>query len=337
MKKYFWFILFLVIFSFTYPTDSKIIEIWQKTMKYGVSSQRAAVIKTIEDGKSSDAYNLIQDALISDPNPDIRGAAAYSLINLKINSDSLWNSSLATETNSDVLRKVVFGVSELKIKSAGPKMFDILTNRISNPRESMLSATIIRSIGSIGYKPAGDFLFSTLSNLEFSPEIRGAAAVSLGDLGDPKYIPSLKSFVENPGEVKEVRMYSAFALGKSGDKKSLTILMPIIENETEDINVRLWAIAGLGYIKDPSVTEKLITLVKVDNVRIRLEAVKALGVLKNDSSVDILTYKALYDPELAVKKEAEKALQNMGIDVKKLGNEQTNTAPANTNKMTSTK
>ena len=299
--------------------DQKTVEYWQKTMKYGVSGQRQAVLKSIEDNKATEAYSLIQDALLQDPNPDIRGNAAYSLIKLKSGDDSLWLKSIGTETNSDVLRKVVFAISELKIKTAGPKLYEKLTNIIDNPKETQLSAVIVRSLGGIGYQASGDYILSVLSNIETSAEIRGAAAIALGDIGSSKYIPALKSLLENVGELKEVRMYSAFAIGKTGDKQAIGILSPYIENEIEDINVRLYSIAGFGYLKDPTVIQKLISFLKTDNVRVRLEAVKALGNLKDSSAVEILTYKALYDPELAVKREAKKALQDMGIDVENLG------------------
>lgn len=134
-------------------------------------------------------------------------------------------------------------------------------------------------------------------------------------------------------------MYSAFAIGKTGDPKALDILSPYIENESEDLNIRLWSIAGLGYLSGDTVTEKLIAFAKVDNVRIRLEAVKALGKLKSNAAQDILAYKALYDPEPAVMKEAKTALQNMGVDLETLGKNQTNmislktTAPVSTNKI----
>lgn len=308
----------LFAFSISFGTESALLENWQNTMKYGISSQRSAVIKAIEDNKATDAYHLIKEALVDDPNPEIRGIACYSLINLKINDETLWNKSLSDEKDTEVLRKVVFGVSELKIKSAGPKVFSILNDHIKDSKQSALCSSAIRSLGSIDYKPASDTILGLLTNIEMTPDIRGSAAIALGELGSSKYLPVLKEILENIGEVNEVRTYSAYAIGKSGDDKALEILSPYIENEKEDLNIRLWSISGLAYIHSPEVPKMLIRFSKVDNIRIRLEAVKSLGKLKSAEATEILKYKAIYDPDLGIRREAKTALQNLGVDVEKL-------------------
>lgn len=310
-------------FSAAYATEAGVLESWQKTMKFGISSQRTAVIKAIEDAKATDAYNLIQDALLNDVNPEIRGTAAYSLINLKIADDTLWNKALSSEKDPEVLRKVVFGINELKVKSAGPRLYSILTNSLDDPKRSALIATTIRAIGSIDYKPASDKVLFILTNIEMAPEVRGAAAIAVGELGSGKYIGILQGMLENIGEAGDVRMYSAYAIGKSGDAKALEILTPYIESEKEDLNIRLWGIAGLAYVNSPKVPEMLIRFSKVDNIRIRLEAVKSLGKLKSAEATEILKYKAIYDPDLGVKREAKTALQGLGVDVEKLVQEAT--------------
>jgi HEAT repeat protein len=313
-------IIFLLVFIFTlaFSLDPKLLEHWQKTMKYGISSQRSAVIKAIEDNKTTEAYFLINEALVNDPNPDIRGTAAYSLVALKINDEKTWLGALENETNSDTLRKIVYGISELNIKTAGPKLQMILNNRIKEPKESQLNSVVIRAIGTVGFKPSADYILGILTNIEYNTEVRGAAAIAIGDIGDKSIIPVLKALVQNTGEVKDVRMYSAYAIGKTGDPSAISFLSPYIENESEDLNIRLWCIAGFAYIKNSEAAEKLIAFTKVDNVRIRTEAVKALGKMKESSSEEILKYKALYDPDFTVKREARKALQDMGVDVDQL-------------------
>jgi HEAT repeat protein len=334
--KKFPFLFFIFFFlSSAFSVDPSILEQWKKTMKYGISSQRSAVIKGIEDNKASDAYGLIEEALKSDPNPEIRGSVVYTMINLKIDKEGVWLSALSSESNSDVLRKMAFGITELKVKNAGPRLFEILTNRIQNTKDSVLCASLIRAIGTIGYQGANSFIISLLTNVEYTPDIRGAAAIAVGELGDVKMIPVLQNLLENTGEIKEVRMYSAYAIGKTGDKQALSVLSPYIENENEDLNIRLWSIAGLAYVKDPSVYNVLVRFVKVDNVRLRVEAIKAFGNLKDKNAEEILIFKALYDPELSVKREAKKALQNMGVDVDKLDKSTVSSSNSNSSSVSS--
>ncbi|MCX7821159.1 MAG: HEAT repeat domain-containing protein [Brevinematales bacterium] len=316
MKKFLF--IFLINYSFLFPVDEKVREYWKKTMEYGVSGQRTGVIKSIEENKSQEDYYLIEKALVSDINPDVRGYAAYSLINLKIAKPDVWINALQNEKDTEVLRKIAYGISELKISNAGPVLYNQLTNRIENQKETLLVATIIRAIGEIGYKPSSQYLANILSNITYPNEIRSAAAIAIGSFNDEANIPLLQQILENPGEAKEVRMYAAYGIGRTGSQKAFDILSPYIENEKEDLNIRLWSISGLSFVKGEKSIQKLIDFSKVDNVRIRLEAIKSLGKYeKNDRIIEILKYKADFDPEFAVKKEAKKALQNMGIDLDK--------------------
>ncbi len=287
-------------------------------MNYGISSQRSGVIKAIEDSKADAAYYLIRDAMQKDISPDVRGDAVFSLINLKINDQNLWLSALASESNSDVLRKIVFAVSELKIKSAGPGLYVLLTNYIDNDKAKDLSSGIIRTIGDIGYNAAAPEILDILTNIDYGSEVRSSAALSLGNIGSGKDVSILSNILENTGENKDIRMFSAFAIGKIGNSQAINILTPHIENEKEDINIRLYSIAGLSYIKDKSVFSKLVEFTRSENARIRVEAVKSIANSPDKKdAVEILKYKAVYDPDFDVQKEAKKTLLSMGIDIDK--------------------
>lgn len=315
--------LFILICTLAFSVDKKTLEYWEKTMKFGISSQRSAVIKSIEEKKATEAYFLIEKALLSDPNPDIRGNASYSLINLKIDKEELWNKALNSEVNSDVLRKIVYGIGELKIKSIAPKLYPILMSKITNQKETDLCATIIRTIGILEHKEENDNIVNILTNIEYNNDIRSSAALCLGYLNDSKNISVLSKILENPGESIELRMYCAFAIGKTGDPQAISILTPYIENEREVLNVRLWAVAGLSYVNYPGVFEKLIQFTKTDNTKIRIESIRALGRLANNpEAIELLKYKARYDPEPTVQKEAINVLKKMGIDIEKIKKEE---------------
>lgn len=327
MKKIF-VTFFLLTFVLMFAVDDQVREYWRKTLEYGVTSQRIGVIKAIEQNKSVEDFPLIEKALISDINPEVRGYAAYSLINLKVSREELWINALKNEKDPEVLRKIVYGISELKIKGSGPHLFNELTNRIDNPKNSLLVATIIRAIGEIQYKEAANYINGLLTNILYPLEIRSASAIAIGNFADESFIPVLKNILDNPGEPKEVRMYCAYGIGKSGSLKAFDVLAPYIENEKEDLNIRLWAISGLSFVKGDKVLEKLIDFTKVDNTRIRMEAIKSLANYgKNDRVIEILKYKSEYDPEFAVKKEAKNSLQKLGVEL-----ESTNATVSSTNK-----
>jgi len=318
MKKnfLFTFILLFVNLTFISAVDEKVREYWKKTLEYGVSEQRIGVIKAIENSKSTEDYLLIEKTLLSDVNPNVRGYAAYSLVNLKITNEDLWVNALKNEKDPEVLRKIVYGISELKIKSAGQYLFIELSNRIEEKGQNLLLATIIRAIGEVEYKSAFDFLSGILTNLLYPNEIRSASAIAIGNFADERSIPLLQAILENPGESGELRMYAAYGIGRTGSPKAFDILAPYIEDEKVDLNIRLWGISGLSYVNDKRVVKKLIDFTKVDNMKVRLEAIRSLSRYeKSQEVIEVLKYKALYDPEFSVKKEAKNLLKKLGIDV----------------------
>lgn len=310
---------FLFVPLFVFSLDKKILKTWEDTMKYGISSQRAQVIQSIESGKVSEAYHFIKEALVNDPNANVKISAAYALISLKISNQVTWNQALNNEKDNKVIQKVVFGITELGVRSAAPKIFELATNHIKNTKARQLSGSLIKALGKLKYAASEPFIISILTNVDQPDQLRSSSAIALGDIGAGNAVGILSNLIQNPGENLSIRMYSAFALGKTGKPAALNILYPIISNEKEDLNIRLYALGGLGYVDSKEVRTKLRELTKVDNARIRFEAVKALGVQKDKGAQEILTYKALYDPKMSVRKEAKKSLQAIGVDVDNLG------------------
>jgi len=304
--------------TIAWSVTDRVMEEWKKTLRFGISSQRSAVIKAIQDSKTVDAYPLIEQELTNDDSPDVRSLCAYALVDLKVSNESTWISSVTVESNSDVLQKSAFAIGELKVASAGPRLFDILTERITNAKDSMLCTVIIRTLGDLAYKPSASYLLDILTNIADSVDLRDSAAIALGGMADSSYIPVFESILQNTGEVKEVRMYSAYAMGRTGDPKVLATLGPIVDDEMEDLNVRIYAIAGLAFVKNESVFPRLLSFSRSDNLRVRQEAVKSLGNYSNAQSIEVLTFKALYDPETVVKTEAKKALQGLGVEIPEL-------------------
>jgi HEAT repeat protein len=308
-------IVFLLVFisGFLYALDPALINHWKETMKYGIASQRAAVIKSIEDSKAPEVYNITEEAMVNDINPDVRGSAVFSLITLKIKDEKLWLGALNTETNTDVLRKIVFAISELGIKSAGKRLLSLLTNNIDDTHQIDLSSGLLRAIGGLSYREALPEVLGILTNIGYDTELRSSAAIAIGDIGKESEITILSNILENTGENKEIRMFSAFSIGKTGSLKAIGILTPVIENEKEDLNIRLYSISGLSYVKDKSVFNKLVEFTESENPRIRLEAIRSIARSPDvRDAEELLRFKSSYDPDPDIQKEAKNTLKSMG-------------------------
>lgn len=297
----------VILFAVTQET----VDQWKLVMEYGVSDQRSKVLTAIEGGKVSDAYFILEDALINDDNAKIRGQAAYAMINLHLSNQAVWLAALNKENDNDTLRRVVYGIGQLHVDGAGPRLLTTLSNALSGP-DNFLTAAILRTIGDVAYKPAEAVTFNVLTNFTLNEDVRGAAAEAIATIGSPASLLKLRDIVANPGESRLVRMHCAYAMGKSGDPEVLSIIFPIVENDDEDIYIRQWAMSGLGFINTPEVVKKMIDFCKVDNKIIRKQAVQTLGKLKAKEAVQVLLFKAQFDDEEDIRIEAINSLGAIG-------------------------
>jgi HEAT repeat protein len=106
------------------------------------------------------------------------------------------------------------------------------------------------------------------------------------------------------------RMYAASALGEIGDARALPALRELLT--AQDALLRTYAAAALAGFALPEVEAALQDGLRDGNARVRQAAAKALARKDAQKSVDILIYKARYDPERAVRLEAIRSLGAIG-------------------------
>lgn len=298
--------------------ETQKLEQWTKTIQYGISSQRLSIVKKIREDKSSNALTLLETSFLQENNNTIKEEIIYTFIDMNYNSNTqFWNDIFENEQNLIVLQRAAYAVELMDIPIANA-IYTALNDRLTDPKAMRFNASAIQALGKLKAPEALPIITELATNITNHQDLRSASVVALGMYQDETLIPLLESFLTNTTESRVIRRYSALAIGRTENPQAITILTPIATNEQEDQTIRLNSIAGLGYVGNEELIPTLELLTKSDDTAIRTEAVKSLGKMKASSAQNILEYKAFSDPEAIVRREAKKALQEMGIDINEL-------------------
>lgn len=136
---------------------------------------------------------------------------------------------------------------------------------------------------------------------------REEAAKALADLGDPNTLEELLTAIED--DYWAVRVQIGWAFGKIGGERAIEGLIVLFNDSMMEVQAEaVLAMASMGQNTVP----KLITCLKDERWRVREQAAKSLGLLKDSQAVQGLMIVAGRDRDGAVKSAAAEALGRIG-------------------------
>lgn len=268
------------------------------TLKDRNSNVRDKAAKTL--GKIGDlkaVQPLIQT--LKDPDQCVRGTAAYALGNMRSSKAVPPLIQTLRDPKSYVRREVARALGkmgeiaieqlvntlkdpneEVKIiviialgDIGGPKVVEPLINTLKDPSKIIRMASIRALIktGKLAIKPL-------IHNLKFSEDYcQEAAAVSLGEIGDPKAVePLIQSLDSSNWKVKKA---SIKALCKIGNPKSVKFIIKALEDPNDD--VRLVAAVALGKLGNSQALKPLNKALEDENIFVQKAAKKSLNKISN--------------------------------------------------------
>lgn len=140
-----------------------------------------------------------------------------------------------------------------------------------------------------------------------SPEVRKAAALALGNIGDEDSADALKGLLN--GSSGEVRASMLLALGKTGSEDSFDVLVSSLGDKDPVIRAR--AAEALGELGNPKATPHLAKLLEDGNADVREAALEAIALL-GDASASGALVAALASKDASLRVAAVKALGRSG-------------------------
>ena len=254
--------------------SSALVETVTELLNTDDALTRGYAVQALGAMRARSRVNTLLDLLTHDPNPFVRGRAAYSLGRLRIRRAAgaliaalndpdydvrTWAAwalgPLGRSTAVDALvraaredpAEIVRGAATLALSDFNnPHVLDTLTIMLRNDPNDFVRRSAAWSLGWFRDQAATVTLITALAD-DRAPQVRGSAAEGLGNRGDSRYLGHLlKSLHEDPAH--EVRAEVARALGQIGD---LQTLQPLLEafNESPHELVRdgiveaLWALS----------------------------------------------------------------------------------------------
>lgn len=161
-------------------------------VRYAAVSQMA----TLGEQDRETALHRLREVLKTDPEPDVKAAAADAL-------------------------------GALKFKEA----YDDLAEAYHLTQEWLLQFSIIAALGELGDARSFELLQEAIQS--DNPLIKTAAIGSFGELGDPRAVEILAPFMNDPDW--QVRMRLAQALGHLGGEKARELLEQLANDEAEQV------------------------------------------------------------------------------------------------------
>jgi len=187
------------------------------------------------------------------------------------------------------------------LSSAGPVLEELGRQIEDRSRPTLERLELIRTFGVWASAEARPPLVAVLKDPQ--PEIRAAAAQSLGWPGNDEAVPALRERVETPGELAVVKAAAVRSLGRIGDRSVRALVIATIADPDAAVReAALWSVA-LGSLTDP--TDRTAYLIQFAESRgfdgqSRVEAIRALASVKEVRVVESLSRILESEPRLKI-------------------------------------
>jgi len=281
-------------------------------LRYGIDSQVIGVLEKLKEEKSetltTEAEGLFRSTLNTKvklavlsyfSGIDYSGALEMVLEFLEnSNPDELPNDLIAASV------RYIADSSEGSIKNA----VDLLME-LSRHDDALVAGAAVEALGTCNEDECIDFLMELYKDDETSTTLRCSILTSLGIMEARKAVQMMEDIVEDVDEEQSLRWKACEALGNIGDKKSLPVLRSALGSD--DSYLRSYAVGALKSFEGAEVEELLMEALKDSFWRVRVSAAETLGARKAEEAVPILEFKAEKDPEEPVRLAALQALGNI--------------------------
>jgi len=184
-------------------------------------------------------------------------------------------------TGSDSLQYIS---AQLLGEIGDPRARQVLKGLVGDSNEHVRRAAVV-ALGSMADRETVEYLTATLSQ-DTLPDLRAAAAESLGESGDSLAVPALVLALEDT--VPSVRKQAVVALHRLWMPQVASALARVLVEDEQEI-VRFVAAQSLGQRRAVSARDALRAALSDTSVWVRAEAARSLGMLGDATVIEDLT------------------------------------------------
>jgi HEAT repeat protein len=288
--------------------QSEDLEGWRQILRYGIETEVLSAIKQIGDS----GEQALNGELLELVRPESSRALLQAVLELfggqeLPDAETRVRGMLAGEAQDDPRRLLPLIRYLAAIRSHAAEQ--VLLPFLDSANEQVALAAI-GALGALGGPASGQRLLELLTDPQYPEGLKPQLILSLGKLKFAPAMDELLRIIGNPDGNKVWRMYAAAALGDIGDNRAVPTLRTLFADP--DSLLRAYAASALAKFDMSEVEGALQEGLRDSNVKVRLAAAQALANPEAINSVDILIYKARKDPERQVRAQAIESLGVIG-------------------------
>ncbi|MDZ7268594.1 MAG: HEAT repeat domain-containing protein [candidate division KSB1 bacterium] len=180
--------------------------------------------------------------------------------------------------------------------------------------EEIVRAVAARALTAFPREEVVEALLGRLADNREVPEVRAQAALSLAEIGGVnrglwhQIMPQLRQMLTEPSKSLSTRLLAGMVLARRGNAEGRELALQ--HANIEDPFTRGLAISTLGLTGEEQALPFIVAASRDDNWRLRLQAVEALGQLKDPRGLPAL-YKAKDDANELVREAARAAIERI--------------------------
>jgi HEAT repeat protein len=211
----------------------------------------------------------------------------------------------SAESRPDILISVLEYLSEIENSVPVDKIQPLL-----DLRDSRVSSATIKYLGRKGNEESAKVLIDKFSRDGSSNQEKSEIILALGEMKSKTALTLLIEILEDEDEDLTLRRFACDSLGKIGDPSGLGSIKKALESK--DNLLRAYGVYALGNFPGPETEDSLISYLRDSFPRVRELAAQKLGELKTEKATEILIFRARRDPEKRVKSASFLALSRIG-------------------------
>ena len=297
----------------------KKLELLKSHIRYGSMKIRVQAIDRIPELKPEeqpDFVDILKMLAINDLDPAVRKQSVEVLGKVgDSSSDAVLEQALA-DKNFDVKEQAVRSLGKRDARQASKSLFELLKGEDFSTDDRFLIG-LIDVLGRFQYTEAADFLQKKAEEKTVHIDTRRKILLYFGQAEASGASDFLLKTVQNELEDVTDRAYAVNSLGKIKYEPAVPVFQKILKEiqdlppgreKTSLVPLKLQLIAALVRLGDRSVYPLIKAAALDESAGVRLRAVRQMGELKMKDQRELLEYKAKFDDNPRVRKEAQKAL-----------------------------
>lgn len=307
-------------------TDEKKAEWIEQTLDYGIQEDRAKAINSIQQIKDKGTREKLLKKLIEtikdEEDPEVLKKAITVLGELKESSSVPVLTDKINHPSEDVRTAAVYALKNMNAVSAKERLVQKLKEQKLEDNSNFTEA-LIQTLGEMKAVELAQFAKESMENAKTNEGIKEALVIFLGKVQSKESKDVLLKIYKDEDANTTLRAYAVNSLSKLGIKEVTGDIKDTIKTidaydpkkKKNYYTLYLYSVAALARLGDEAAVPKLINALRSNSSQVRLKAVTLIKEFKEKRTIDILKYKMKYDQNDKVRKEAKKALEEMGIDV----------------------